>query len=69
MIKREFLWTLAKGLEGLGLIVVLGGLVFSVSAGMQDEGMKSMQGEAYGLAIGGAMFFVGWVMEHKLGAR
>lgn len=69
MIKRDFLWTLAKGLEGLGLIVVLGGLVLSVSAGMQDEGMKSMQGEAYGLAIGGVLFFVGWMMEHKLGAR
>ena len=69
MIKRDHLWTLAKGLEGLGLLVVLGGLVFSVSAGMQDEGMKSMQGEAYGLLIGGVLFFAGWLLERSLGAR
>lgn len=69
MIQRNFLWTLSKGLEGLGLLVILVGLVFSVSAGMQDEGMKSMQGEAYGLAIGGGLFFVGWLMEQKLGER
>ena len=69
MIRRDFMWSLAKGLEGVGMIVVLGGLVLSITAGMHDEGMKSMRGEAYGLAIGGGLFFVGWLMERKLGAR
>ena len=69
MIRSDFLWTLAKGLEGVGMIVVLGGLVLSITAGMHDEGMKSMRGEAYGLAIGGGLFLVGWWMERKLGAR
>jgi len=67
--KRDFAWTLAKGLEGVGLIVVLGGLVLSVSAGMHDEGMQSMRGETYGLAIGGGLFLAGWLLERKLGAR
>ena len=68
-MKREWLWTFAKGLEGVGLIVILLGLLISVESGMRDESMKSMTTEAYGLAIGGGLFFLGWLLERSLGAR
>lgn len=68
-MKRDWLWSLAKGLEGLGLLLVLVGLVVSVQSGMQDEGLESMRTEAYGLLAGGALFGIGWLIERALGSR
>lgn len=65
----RWLWLLAKGLEGLGMVVVLVGLVLSVRLGFQDEGLKSMQYESYALVGGGAIFLVGMLLERRLGAR
>ena len=67
-MNRGFVWTLAKALEGVGLVIVLVGLVLSVQTGMQDEGMKSMTFEAWGLAIGGGLVFVGLALE-RVGGR
>ena len=66
---RGWLWSLAKALEGLGLVIILLGLLLSVQTGMRDEGMKSMTYEAYGLGAGGAMFFVGWLLERTVGRK
>ncbi len=66
---RKPLWWLAKGLEGVGLIVVLVGLVASVQEGMRDQGLKSMQHEMNGLLWGGGMFLAGWLLERKIGSR
>jgi hypothetical protein len=63
------LWLLAKGLEGLGLVVVLVGLVLSIQLGFEDEGLKSMKYESYALFGGGAIFLVGLVLERRIGAR
>jgi len=63
------LWLLAKGLEGLGMVVVLVGLVLSVQPGFQDDGLKSMQYEGYALLGGGALFMAGWALERRIGAR
>lgn len=68
-MKRNWLWSLAKGLEGVGLLVVLVGLVMSVDAGMRDQGLESMRSETLGLVLGGALFLVGWLMERAIGAR
>jgi hypothetical protein len=65
----RFLWILAKGLEGLGMVVVLVGLVTSIQLGFQDEGLKSMKYESYALVAGGAVFLVGLVIERRIGAR
>ena len=66
---RGWLWSLAKALEGLGLVVILLGLVLSVQTGMRDEGMKSMTYELYGLVAGGVIFVVGWVLERTVGRK
>ena len=63
------LWVLAKGLEGLGLVVVLVGLVTSIQLGMRDEGLQSMKYESYALVGGGAVFLVGWLLERRIGTR
>lgn len=63
------LWILAKGLEGLGMVIVLFGLVASIQLGFQDEGLKSMKYESYALAAGGGVFVLGWLIERRLGAR
>jgi hypothetical protein len=62
-------WLLAKGLEGLGMVVVLVGLVTSIQLGFQDEGLKSMKYESYALIAGGAIFLVGMAIERRIGAR
>jgi len=69
MHQRPWLWYLAKGLEGIGLLAVLWGLVVSVSLGMDDEGLESMKAEGYGLAIGGVLFLAGWAIERGIGSR
>ena len=58
-----FVWRFAKVLQGLGLVVVLVGLVISVETGMRDEGLSSMRAETLGLAIGGGLFLLGWILE------
>jgi hypothetical protein len=63
------LWLLAKGLEGLGLVVVLVGLVTSIQLGFQEEGLKSMKYESYALLAGGAVFLAGLLLERRIGAR
>ena len=66
---RRFLWYVAKALEGIGLIAVLVGVLMSISLGMGEEGLESMKAESYGLAIGGLLFLLGWLLERSLGAR
>ena len=68
-MKSGWLWSVGKALEGLGLVIVLVGLVVSVQTGMRDEGMKSMTYEAWGLAVGGGVFFLGLVLERMAGGR
>jgi hypothetical protein len=62
-------WLLAKGLEGLGMVVVLVGLVISIQLGFEEEGLKSMKYESYALVAGGAIFLVGLLLERRIGAR
>ena len=66
---KGWLWSLGKALEGLGLIVILIGLLVSVQTGMQDEGLKLMKYETYGLAAGGALFLVGFLIERSTGGK
>ena len=68
-MERPWLWYLAKGLEGVGLLAVLWGLVVSVSLGMGEHGLESMKAESYGVAIGGLLFVVGWAIERRIGTR
>jgi len=65
----RWVWLLAKGLEGLGLVVVLVGLVLSIQLGFQDEGLQSMKYEGYALFAGGGLFLAGWFIERRIGAR
>ena len=62
-------WLLAKGLEGLGMVVVLVGLVISIQLGFEEEGLKSMKYESYALLVGGGIFLVGLLLERRIGAR
>ena len=66
---QSALHTLAKILEALGLVVILGGVMLSVKLGMQDDTMKSMSSEAYGLAIGAGLFGLGYLIERSIGTR
>ena len=66
---RHWTWSLAKFLEGLGMVIVLVGVLMSIDMGMQDEGLKSMRYEGLGLAYGGGLFFVGWLLERSMGGR
>lgn len=67
--RMRWLWLLAKGLEGLGMVVVLVGLVISMRLGFQEEGLKSMKYESYALVGGGAIFLAGMLLERRIGAR
>jgi hypothetical protein len=62
-------WTVAKLLEGAGLVVILAGVFISVGLGIEEEGLASMRAEFQGLALGGALFLAGWLLERRLGAR
>ncbi|HED64273.1 MAG TPA: hypothetical protein ENJ09_01840 [Planctomycetes bacterium] len=68
-MKNSWIFYLAKGLEILGLAVVLGGVVLSIQLGMGEEGLESMKAESYGLAAGGLLFFLGWLLERASGSR
>jgi hypothetical protein len=64
---RKLIWGLAKLLQGVGLVVVLVGLFWSISLGLEEEGLKSMVYEFRGLFVGGALFVVGVVLERVAG--
>jgi hypothetical protein len=66
---RGGLWWLAKGLEGVGMLVVLVGVFMSISLGLEDDGLSSMAAEMKGLVWGGGMFLAGWLLERRLGTR
>ena len=68
-MQRSWLWYTAKACEGIGLLIVLWGLVVSMTLGMEEEGLKSMAIEGYGLMIGGALFALGWLLERGIGSR
>lgn len=65
----RWLWYLAKGLEGVGLLVVLVGVVLSIQLGMDEQGLASMRYEGIALLVGGGLFLLGWLAERALGAR
>jgi len=56
-------WVVGKALEGLGMIVVLAGLGYSITVGLKEEGLKSMSVELWGLGIGGGLFLIGYLLE------
>lgn len=68
-MNRNQLWWLAKVLEGVGMVIVIVGVFVSMSLGLEDESLKSMAVEMKGLMIGGVLFFAGWLIERRLGAR
>ena len=56
-------YLLGKGLEVLGLVLVLVGVVLSMRLGLDDESLASMEFELKGLLAGGALFLLGWLLE------
>jgi len=68
-MSRSALWKLAKALEALGLVIVLVGVMWSVTLGFGDRGLESMGIEFQGLAVGGLLFAIGWVLERAVGSR
>lgn len=68
-MRHGWTWTLAKGLEALGMIVVLVGLVISIRLGLDEDGLGSMRYEGMALLIGGGLFLVGWMLERAVGGR
>ena len=66
-MKPKSWWMLAKALEGVGMVLVLVGVMMSISYGLEDEGLKSMSYELKGLMLGGGLFTVGWAIELRLG--
>ena len=68
-MQQRWIWYLAKGLEGVGMIVVLVGLVLSIQLGMEEEGLSSMRYEGNALMIGGGLFALGWLLERAIGSR
>jgi hypothetical protein len=68
MGRRGWYWV-AKGLEGVGLVVVLVGVFFSISYGLEDKGLSSMAVEMRALLGGGALFVAGVAIERAIGSR
>ena len=68
-VDKTWVYYLAKGLEGVGLVVILAGVLLSINLGYADEGLESMKAESYGLAIGGALFGAGLLIERRIGSR
>ena len=66
---KRVVWWMAKLLEGVGMLLVLIGVFWSISLGLEDEGLSSMKMEMQGLMIGGLLFVVGWLLERSVGAR
>jgi hypothetical protein len=68
-VDKTWVYYLAKGLEGLGLVVVLCGVLISINLGYGEQGLESMKAETYALGIGGVLFVVGVFIERGLGSR
>jgi hypothetical protein len=68
-LSDALLWKLAKVLEGLGLLVVLVGLFWSIGLGMQDRSLDSMAFEYRGLLLGLLLWGAGWLIERRVGRR
>ncbi len=68
-MSKHQLWILAKGLEGIGMVVVLVGLVLSVELGFRDEGMTSQYAELIALLSGLFLFGLGFLIEKLSGIR
>jgi hypothetical protein len=66
-MSKALLWKLGKGLELLGLVVVLAGVLLSIDLGLKEEGLKSMGVEFQGLGIGGGLFLLGYLLERAGG--
>lgn len=66
---RRALWWIAKSLQGIGMVVVLVGVFWSISLGLEERGLASMQFEMKGLALGGGLFLAGWLLERAAGSR
>lgn len=66
-MSKELLWKLGKGLELVGLVVVLAGVLLSIDLGLKEEGLKSMGVEFQGLGIGGGLFLLGYLVERAAG--
>lgn len=64
------LWTFAKALEGIGMVVVLVGVLLSIQIGVgEGDSLSSMKYEFQALAVGGGLFLVGYLIERSIGAR
>ena len=57
------MWRFAKLLEIVGLAIVLAGVLLSIDLGLKEEGLKSMGVEFQGLALGGGIFLMGYLLE------
>lgn len=68
-MNRGAWWWVAKTLEGLGMVVVLVGVFFSMSLGFEGRGLESMTYEFKGLALGGGLFVLGVLIERRIGTR
>lgn len=68
-MSNSWVYYLAKGLEGLGLVVVLVGVLMSINLGLGEEGLESMKAEFYGLCAGGVLFLLGVMLERAVGSR
>jgi hypothetical protein len=66
---KRIVWWIAKILEGVGMLLVLIGVFWSISLGLEDDGLSSMKMEMQGLMVGGGLFIVGWLLERSVGAR
>lgn len=66
---KRTLWWVAKALEGVGMVIVLVGVFISMSEGFQGRGLESMAYEFQGLALGGALFVAGVLLERRIGSR
>ena len=67
-MNRKLYW-LAKGLEALGMVVVLVGVMWSISLGHGSQSLESMRYEMNGLMWGLGLFAVGWMIERRIGTR
>ncbi|MBM3978340.1 MAG: hypothetical protein FJ299_15305 [Planctomycetes bacterium] len=69
-MSRRVLWYVGKGLEFVGMIVVLAGVLISINEGLiQQNSLASMRYEFIGLGVGGGLFVVGWLLERAAGGR
>jgi uncharacterized membrane protein (DUF441 family) len=69
-VNKRAIWYVAKGLEFVGMIVVLVGVLISINEGLvQENSLASQRYEFIGLGAGGALFVLGWWIERSVGAR